>query len=193
METQQRLTGLNYPLKLSSSEFLALADAGLFERFTRTELIEGEVWTVNSVYRWHSRAQIEFAIAIKEGLTSADLEFVVYGAGSVLMSDDSVPEPDISVALDEPKIRAPISIEAVRIAVELADASREMDLKRKPPIYARCGIAEYWVADRKKQVLVQHSAPGPSGYASVVDIKFGQPVHSASLAGLVVDTASLIG
>lgn len=189
---QQRLTGENYPLKLSSLEFLALADAGLFEQFTRTELIEGEVWTVNSVYRWHARAQIEFAFAIKEGLESAGLDLVVYGAGSVLMSDDSVPEPDISVGLSEPKIRAPISLEAVRIAVELADASREMDLTRKAPLYAKSGVAEYWVADRDKQQLVRHSAPGEVGYANIDYIKFGVPVQSATLSGLVVDTASLL-
>jgi len=160
MTVQTRLSGTDYPLKLSSQEFLALADAGLFDRYGRTELIEGEIWTLNAVHRWHSRAHIELAFAIREALRAADLDLVIYGPGSILLSDDSVPEPDISIAAEEPLTREPISLAAVRIAIELTDTTRAMDLGRKAALYARHGIPEYWVADRGTRTLVRHAAPG---------------------------------
>ncbi len=169
---QQRLSGEAYPLKLSAKEFLALAEAGLFDGYARTELIEGEVWTMNAVWRWHARAQMDFGFAIRDALRTAGLDLVVYGAGSVIASEDSVPEPDIIVALDEPRTREPISLAAVRIAIELSDTTREMDLGRKARLYARHGIPEYWVVDRETQAVVRHASPGVEGYADVVVIAF---------------------
>jgi len=192
MTVMTRLSGSDYPLKITANEFLALADAGLFAQFGRTELIEGEVWTMNAVHRWHARTQMQFGLAITEGLRVAEIEMIVYGAGSVAMSDDSVPEPDISVGADEPSAREPISLWALKIAVELADTTRDYDLGRKAALYARCGVPEYWVADRERQLVVQHAGPTAEGYAAIGKIKFGDPIISVKLPGLVVDTACLL-
>lgn len=191
MTIQQRITGTAYPLKLKAFEFLALVDAGLIEERPHIELIEGEVWTMNAVYRWHARAQAQFTVAIMQALAAAGLDLVVYSAGSVLLSDDSVPEPDISVAVAEPLTRAPISLDALKLAIELTDATRVMDLERKPRLYALAGIPEYWVADRDEQQLVRHAQPTAEGYLKVDRIPFGQSVASATLPGVVVETLSL--
>ena len=192
MTVQTRLTGSDYPLKLSAREFLARVDAGLFERWGRTELIEGEVWIMNAVHRWHSRVNAQFIVAISEGLKSSSLDLIVYGPGSVAMSDDSVPEPDISVGIRESSSREPISLWAVKIAVELSDTTRNMDLGRKATLYAQCGVPEYWVADREAQVLVRHSSPTDGSYAEIVEVAFGEAVTSATLPGLIVETGSLL-
>jgi Uma2 family endonuclease len=192
MTVPTRLSGSDYPLKITANEFLALADAGLFERYGRTELIEGEVWTMNAVHRWHSRAQGQFIIAISDGMRAADVDLMVYGVGSVLMSDDSVPEPDISIGVDQPTTHEPISLWALKIAIELSDTTRLYDLGRKAALYARCGVPEYWVADREMQVLVQHAGPTSAGYAAISKVPFGHPVISAKVLGLTVDTSCLL-
>lgn len=192
MTLQTRLSGTDYPLKINATEFLALADAGLFEHYCHTELIEGEVWTMNAVHRWHARVQAQFTVALHMAVATSGFNLVIYNAGSVLMSDNSVPEPDISIAYEEPLTREPISLAAVKIAVELSDTTRDFDLGRKAKLYARCGVPEYWVADRDKQVLVRHSGAQPAGYASIVPVPFGQPMTSATLAGLIVETHCLL-
>lgn len=192
MTVHQRLTGTTYPLKLSSNEFLALADAGLFEGFARTELIEGEIWTMNAVHRWHARMQTVFMFAVQEALAAIGSDLIVYCTGSVLMSDNSVPEPDISIAKAEPLTREPISLAAVQIAIELSDSTRAMDLDRKAKLYAECGVPEYWVVDREEARIVCHSDPKPAGYARVDSVAFGKVLEAASIAELRVETGMLV-
>jgi Uma2 family endonuclease len=192
MTVLTRLSGTDYPLKVSAKEYLALADAGLFDNYGRTELIEGEIWAMNAVHRWLARNQIQFAIALTDALKAGGIELIVYGAGGVAMSDDSIPEPDISAGSYEPSAREPISLWALKLAIELADSTRSMDLGRKAALYARCGVPEYWVADREEQVLVRHARPSVNGYAAVDSVPFGEAVISATLDGLTVDTACLL-
>ena len=180
------------PVKLTARDFRVLAESGAFETYARTELIEGEIWAVNSVFRWHARTNTQFAFAIMKGLEAANIDLTVYGPGSIAMSDETVPEPDISVGLREPSADEPISLAAVRLAIELSDSTRDMDLRRKPHVYARHGVPEYWVADRKAQNLVIHSSPTAEGYARVEVIAFGEPVEARTLPGLTVETASLL-
>ena len=191
MTFEQRIEG-NVPLKLTAKDFWLLAESGAFENYSRTELIEGEIWTVNSIWRWHSRTNVQFAFAVMEALTAAGLDLTVYGPGSIALSDDSVPEPDISIGDHEVSAKAPISLWAVKIAIDLSDTTRDMDLGRKAKLYARHGVPEYWVADRETQSLIRHAQPTPDGYADIVAIKFGEPVASATLAGLTVKTKSLL-
>lgn len=193
MTAEQRLATELLPVKLTARDFRLLAEAGAFECYARTELIEGEIWAVNSIQRWHSRVNFEFARAIKEGLEAAGLELIVYGPGSVAMSNHSVPEPDISVAENEPDGKDYIRLGAVRIAVELSDTTRKFDLGRKARLYARHGVPEYWVADREKQTVFRHSAPGPVGYGEIDEIAFEESIVSATVSGLTVSTRSLLG
>ncbi len=193
MTFQQRIDATTpVPIKLTASDFWLLAGAGAFQNYARSELIEGEIFVVNSVWRWHARVNFQFGIALKDALEAAGIDMLVYGPGSVAMSDDSVPEPDLSVALPEPTADAPISLSAVRIAIELSDTTRSFDLGRKMRLYARHGVPEYWVADRERQQLVVHAQPTAEGYASVVPVAFGTRVASATLDGLTVETRSLL-
>ena len=36
--------------RLTARDFWLLADAGAFEKYAKSELIEGEIWVVNSVW-----------------------------------------------------------------------------------------------------------------------------------------------
>ena len=90
------------PIKLTAKDFWLLAGSGAFRNYARTGLIEGEIFVARSIWRWHARVNAQFGFAIQEGLKAAGLEMLVYGPDSVAMSDDSVPEPDLPVALPEP-------------------------------------------------------------------------------------------
>ena len=192
MTFEKRIEPGSTPVKLTAKDFWLLAESGAFESYSRTELIEGEIWAVNSIWRWHSRVNAQFIIAVNKGLEAAGLDLTVYGPGSIAMSDDSVPEPDISIGAHESSAREPISLWAVKIAIELADTTRDMDLGRKAKLYARHGVPEYWVADREAQKLVRHSKPGEDGYADIVAVAFGDIIEAATLPGLRVETRSLL-
>jgi Uma2 family endonuclease len=69
----------------------------------------------------------------------------------VALSDDSEPEPDVAVvpgSLHDYRDAHPTT--AVLI-VEVADSTVEFDRQSKAPLYARAGIADYWIVN-----LVDH-------------------------------------
>jgi Uma2 family endonuclease len=57
--------------------------------------------------------------------------------------------------------------EDLAMVVEIADSSLAFDLGLKARLYARAGIAEYWVADLNGRHLVVHRKPGAEGYGDV--------------------------
>lgn len=56
----------------------------------------------------------------------------------------------------------------LELVVEISDSTNRFDLTVKARLYARAGIAEYWVVDISGQRLIVHREPSPEGYQSVI-------------------------
>lgn len=173
--------------KLTARDFWTLAEAGAFDGFAKTELIEGEIWVVNSVWAWHAKTTAYFTGELMFALRTLGSDMIVYTSGSVDMSDDSVPEPDVSVGIDHPE-RTGLPLNKLALAVEVSDSTLANDLGRKARLYARCGVREYWVVDAKGGVVHQMWAPAGETYAERREITFGDMLTSATIDGLMVPT-----
>ncbi|WP_375397366.1 Uma2 family endonuclease [uncultured Sphingomonas sp.] len=175
--------------KLTVRDFLLLADAGAFERYARTELIEGEIWVVNAVHRRHARIHAQFTAEVGAALKAAGSHLTFYTAPSTELSDDSLPEPDIAIgeASDANILPGP----AMRVAIEISDSTLDIDLGRKARLYARYGVPEYWVVDVEAKLIHQLWAPAGETYAERREVAFGEPIAAATVAGLVVETLPL--
>ncbi|HEX8654839.1 MAG TPA: Uma2 family endonuclease [Allosphingosinicella sp.] len=180
-----------HPAKLTAKDFWLLAESGAFANHARTELIEGEIWAVNSVHRWHARVMGIMNRGLAHAIEAAGLRFEVFVAGSVAMSDDSVPEPDISVITAMHNESKTIEREELNIAVEITDSTAHFDLGRKAKLYARHGVPEYWVVHRDRREVIQMWSPGDDGYAERREVKFGERIEAATIAGLAVETSGL--
>ena len=55
----------------------------------------------------------------------------------------------------------------LRLVVEISDSTLGFDLRIKAPLYARAGIAEYWVVDISGRRIIVHRGPREGAYASV--------------------------
>ena len=177
------------PAKLTAKDFWLLAESGAFDKHARTELIEGEIWVVNSVHRWHARTRAMLHLEIARAIEAAALPLEILIAGSVSMSDDSVPEPDLSIiaALDDEADT--IALEELKIAVEISDSTAPFDLGRKAKLYSDHCVPEYWVVHRDRREVIQMWSPGDSGYAKRREMAFGERVDSATISGLSIETA----
>jgi Uma2 family endonuclease len=58
--------------------------------------------------------------------------------------------------------------ERVELAVEVADTTVRFDRLVKSRLYARAGIAEFWLCLVMDGAVEVHRRPGPDGYANVV-------------------------
>ena len=66
--------------------------------------------------------------------------------------------------------------EDIVLLVEVSDSTLKSDLGTKARLYARIGIAEYWVADIPSRRLHRHRQPTRSGYAETAIFEAGQSV-----------------
>src|SRR5947208_11809658 len=92
----------------------------------------------------------------------------------IALDERSEPEPDVVVVPGRPRDYRDAHPSQPVLIVEVADTSLALDRLRKGSLYARAGIADYWVVNLIDEVLEvyrepvrESSAHGDSGYNSV--------------------------
>lgn len=178
------------PVRFTVDEFLRMDADGLFSRYGRTELIEGEILAVNAQYRPHARIKTKLHIALLDCLRATGSTLFPLLEVSIAVPPDSAPEPDI-VLTSEPDGDGLVPLESVALIVEVSDSTIDYDLGRKAALYAKAGVSEYWVADVKARTIRQHWAPSEGTFAESRTAAFGTPVEAATIRGLTISTADL--
>jgi Uma2 family endonuclease len=133
------------------------------------ELVEGELISTMGKNRPHTNVLILVQGWLVEvfGLQYVNPETPI----DVSPEDNptSEPQPDL-IVLSRPSrdIRAgnPQPAE-LRLVVEISDSSLGFDLTVKADLYARAGIADYWVVDVAAEKFVVHRNPANGKYQSV--------------------------
>lgn len=178
------------PIKLRVRDYLLLAEAGAFHAYPKTELIDGVVYKVSPQFRPHMVLKSELAYRLRRALEAAGSSLFVGIEGSVALSETDLPQPDI-ILTDDPGGSGPVPAASVRLLVEVADTSLDLDLSRKTALYARRGIPEYWVADVNARLIHQMWAPAGEAYAERREVAFGGTVTAATIEELPVETSGL--
>lgn len=184
------LTNIPRRVKLRVEDYLALDDAGAFDAYGKTELLDGEVVYMNAQHRPHARIKSRLFRLLADALDrhAGGLEALV--EGSVAMPPYNVPEPDIAVTA-EPEGEGLIPLASLALVIEVADTTLRGDMGRKRKIYAREGVAEYWVVDVRTAVIHQMWSPAGDAYAERREVAFGEILTAATIEGLTVATTEL--
>ena len=169
------------PHKLWTREDCAVLEkAGLIEA-ERYELIEGELILKMGKNHPHVRALAILARWLRSCFGDAP---VVQESPIDLRAEDrltSEPEPDLSVlvrAVDDFSTHP--RPEELHLVAEISLTSLVFDLTTKAQLYARSGIAEYWVLDLVGRRMIVHREPVDGRYRSVV--AFGEEERVSTLA-----------
>lgn len=175
------------------AEYHRLAEQGWFDG-QRVQLIEGEIVEM-SPQNWPHHAAI---LKVQRVLTRifGDEYFVTVQA-PLALGDMAEPEPDVAVIRgriedfqDHPTTAA--------LVVEVADTTLAHDLKEKAGLYAKHGIADYWVVNLIDRRLHVHRRPRPDAKATMgfgydVDVlKAAQSVAPLAMPGKTVSVADLL-
>jgi len=187
--TAQDLLGPPKKYRLRVADYLALDRAGTFAGL-RTELIKGEIIVMNPQTRSHVFIKSELAYRLRRALEEIGSTLFVAVDGTVEVSDDSLPEPDIFLT-SAPHGEGFVPASSVALLVEVSGASLQYDLEVKVPLYAAAGVPEYWVADVNGRVVHQMWAPAREGYAGRREVAFGKVVEAVTIEGLRVETGGL--
>lgn len=174
--------------KLTVEEFLILDEAGVFPT-KHVELIDGEIFVLSPIFIPHSRTlllvTVEFELAVRQ-LGGA---MKCYSPVSTLLDNYNLPEADLLVAA--PMGDRFVAPGEISIAIEVSSSTLRHDLVKKAEVYARAALPEYWVFDVQGRRVIRMHQPSEERYAHRAEFAFGEPVPSATIDGLVIDTASL--
>jgi Uma2 family endonuclease len=84
----------------------------------------------------------------------------------VALDAESEPEPDVCVVVGSPRDHRDAHPARPVLIVEVALSSLDVDRRLKASLYARAGIADYWVLDLPGQCLEVHREPVPDPEAT---------------------------
>ena len=185
MTLQEHLAPGKY--KLTVDDYLRLDETGVFGTH-RTELLDGDIIIMNAEYRPHGRIRDELLYLLRRALEELGSDLTPMG-GSVQASENDMPMPDISLTR-EPRGEGPIPLRSVALSIEVSSTTLRRDMVEKTAIYARAGIAEYWIADVNARVIHQMWNPVDHAYRDRRDIAFGERLTAATITGLTIDTVS---
>ena len=171
-------------LPLTVDDFLLLDESGAFERYGKTELIEGEIFYMNAQHSRHGRAKMRLANAVSALLQAFRNDLEVFIEVSVKIGVNSAPIPDILVTSYSGDELVPV--ETIPLVIEVADTTQKTDLGRKVALYASASIPEYWVLDVKTGIVHQMWRPVKDSYTQKREVSIGESITSESINGLTI-------
>lgn len=159
----------------------------------RYELLEGELIMVPAPTTVHQRISRKLEVALDEFVKKQDLGEVFDAPCDVFLDDENVVQPDILfIAKERSDIITEANIKgAPDLIVEIiSPASAYNDLVRKKKLYARFGVAEYWLVDpgeKTVEVLRLEDQDYPVGESFSSE----NVLISLSFPGLLIDLTEI--
>jgi Uma2 family endonuclease len=157
----------------------------------RREIVTGELVVTPAPTPVHQIISGRLITLLTSFVEKNQLGFVFPAPVDVRLSPHDIVEPDIVYVSNERKrfVLAKYIDGPPDIVIEvLSPATRRMDLVRKRALYARSGIAEYWIIDPERRTLEMHRLE--NGMYQVIASEQGV-YRSVVISGLSVDSAAL--
>lgn len=180
------------PVRWTRQQCGAMQDGGILTG--RYELIEGEIISKMGQKRRHALTIVlvtEWLISVL-GARFVQIQLPIVMPG--VDRDTSEPEPD-AVVTRRPATEYPDEnpgAEDVLLAIEVADTSLGFDRSTKAALYARAGIAEYWILDITGRRLIAHRQAGSLGYDDITAYAENESVSPLSRPDAPVRVSDLL-
>jgi len=172
-------------------EYERLIDLGAFRPGERLELVGGALLVCEPQGGPHFTAVglVEDALRPVFGIG-----WTVRAQGPIALDEDSEPEPDIAVVAGSRRDHSRAHPSHPVLIVEVADSSLAFDRAEKGSLYARAGIADYWILNLPDQVLEVYREPAAAPHAPYGH-RYGVTITLASrdlVSPLAAPTAAIL-
>jgi Uma2 family endonuclease len=148
--------------RMTRARYDRLIDAGIFGPEDRVELLDGLLIAREPHGRRHAAVVVLVRAVLEKAFGRA---YHVREEKPIALDDQSEPEPDVVVVPGTPRDYLDAHPSRPVLLVEVAETSLAIDRLRKGCLYARAGVADYWVVNLIEEVLEVYREPvlGPSG------------------------------
>lgn len=171
---------------LTYADLASFPDDGL-----RRELIDGELIVSPSPRLRHQEVLARLYLLFGNHVAASGGGKVYFAPLDVLFSDTNVVEPDLLfVADDRLEILTEMNVQGSPTLVVEVLSNPRIDRVRKRDLYARFGVAEYWVVDPDADRVEVHRLHGDA-YAKPEILEPGETLTYNRLPGLQIDLRKL--
>jgi Uma2 family endonuclease len=144
-------------------EYERLIETGFFQPGDPVELVGGQLIVAEPQGSGHFAA----IRAVEEALRAAfGVGWDVRGQGPLALDDESEPEPDVAVVPGSFHDYVAAHPSRPVLVVEVSESSLALDREHKGSLYARAGLADYWIVNLVDGVLEVYRDPVPEPAAS---------------------------
>jgi len=141
---------------LTRAEYECAWKLGVFDPNERMELIEGEIIEKMTQNGPHATSVYLTQMILNRVFSTGYLVRCQLPLG---LSEKSMPEPDVAVVSGAPRDYVQAHPTTAVLVVEISDSTLALDRAAKAHIYARAGIAEYWIVNISDRVLEVYRQP----------------------------------
>jgi len=165
---------------------------GVLTKYDRIELIEGDMLDMAPIGTKHSamtsRLHELFVLAVARSAT-------VVSGGPVNLGEFSQPQPDLMLLKRRPDFYSGKTPEAVDVLllIEVSDSSLSFDQGIKLNLYARYGVAEYWVVDVEGRRVVTYREPTAKGYIRKAEFQAPDAITPQAFPGVKIVVGEIFG
>ena len=178
--------------RFTVTDFYRMAEVGIFHEDSRVELIDGEIIDMVPIDPRHVRGVNRLNQKLVLGI---DERAVVSIQNPIRIGERNEPQPDLTLLRHRADDYATglANPEDVLLVIEVADSSVEYERQTKGPMYARAGIADYWILDVGRDHVVVHRNPTESGYATTRVYRRGESISPLAFPNLALSIDDILG
>jgi Uma2 family endonuclease len=158
------------------AEYERLIEVGVFLPGEPLELLGGQLTVGEPQTEPHYTAIGLIEDALRAALPPG---WLVRTQGPIALDDESEPEPDIAVVRGERRDYSHAHPARPVLVVEVAASSFHLDRTHKGSLYARAGLADYWILDLAHPRLEVYREPTPEA-AAPFGWRYGSVEHVGS-------------
>lgn len=137
------------PKRWTNAEFERMIESGLFDG-KRAELIDGEIIEMSPMLEPHALALMKTQDECYRVFSLQ--EFGIRNQSPFFTGEGYRPEPDL-VILRRSTLSASAPPSSAVLIIEISDSTLRFDRTDKASLYARAGIADYWIVAVNERVL----------------------------------------
>jgi Uma2 family endonuclease len=149
----------SYPIRnrrWTRKEYDELIKSGFFDEDEPIELLGGQLIVAEPKGSPHSTA---IALTVEALRVAFGPGWLVRAQDPVALDAESEPEPDVAVVPGRPRDYLAEHPARPALLVEVAESSLAFDRGHKGSLYARAGLADYWIVNLVDEVLEVHRGP----------------------------------
>jgi Uma2 family endonuclease len=149
--------------KFTVEEFIRLDQMRFFQPDEKLELLDGEIHPMSPIGPRHGGLVNHLNRWLHGHLAE---EWLVLCQNPVALTRRDLPQPDFAIVPfrgDHYSGAHPVASQ-IRLIIEVADTSTDIDLGRKLELYAQAGIPEYWVFNLAAEILEVFTQPQGGSY-----------------------------